>query len=81
MLLHSDISTCSTADVYCLRGLVTSYFPCSSECALSQPLCTRSMFDTVLDTIRESTQGCQSVLYTTALELNADSIPHRLGHG
>jgi len=79
MLLHSDISTCSTADVYCLRGLVTSRFPCSSECALSQSLCTRSMFDTVLDTIRESTQGCQSVLYTIALELNTDSIPHRLG--
>lgn len=79
ILLHSDISNCSSADVHCLRGLLTSRFPCSSECALSQSLCTRSMFDTILETIRESTHGCKSVLYTVALELNAESIPHRLG--
>jgi hypothetical protein len=78
-LLHSEIGNCSSSDVHCLRGLVTSRFPCSSECALSQSLCTRSMFDSVLDIVRESTQGCKAVLYTISLGRNSDSIPHRLG--
>jgi len=82
-LLHSPstgIDGCSSKrDALCLRGLLTSRIPCSSECAMSSSLCTPSMFDSVLDVIREATIGCSSVLYTISLGRNDDSIPHRLG--
>ena len=76
----TGIGGCSSKrDATCLRGLLTSRIPCSSECTMSSSLCTPSMFDSVLDVIREATNGCSSILYTISLGRNDDSIPHRLG--
>ena len=55
------------------RRTESRVFPCASECATPR-LCFRSTWDSVAETSKELTQGCQNVFYTVAIGDAVDII-------
>ena len=78
-LLYSEagIANCAYNDTFCLRGSIIPLIPCSSECSASK-MCTQSIWDSVKDVLKQSSQDCQTVLYTIALGRDVTMMPHRL---
>ena len=55
------------------RRTESRVFPCASECATPR-LCFRSTWDSVAETSKELTQGCQNVFYTVAIDGTVDGL-------
>lgn len=71
LLFQHGLSTCSSDDLYCHREGV--HLPCSSECAIKSQ-CSSSLLDSVVETVHDSTEGCDIVLYTLELGSNVADL-------
>ena len=66
-----NISKCHADDVACRLG--RPLFPCASECSVSGE-CTPSIFDGMHNLMHELTEGCEVVLLTQELSVDAERI-------
>jgi nucleoside-diphosphate-sugar epimerase len=65
------VATCAANDILCHAGRI--YLPCISECA-SKVKCTSSIFEDVVEIVRDVSAGCDIVMYTQSLGRDVDDL-------
>ncbi|KAL3940190.1 MAG: hypothetical protein SGBAC_005217 [Bacillariaceae sp.] len=70
-LKRNGLEPCAADDLNCHKGY--RYLPCASECNVNEH-CLPSIFDSVRQTMRDATEGCDMVLYTQSLGHNVEDM-------
>jgi nucleoside-diphosphate-sugar epimerase len=71
-LARIESPTCDGNDWECNRGV--HIFPCVSECSFPDGICKPSIFDGIVDLLKDVTAGCDIVLYTASIGYDVEEL-------